>query len=79
MLKTTGSSVPSASRVDDNEIVGGGGGAGTESGGSVDRSDTSRYHLNPKFKQKLCSNIRNNLKYPEYKNHCQVYQLRIYN
>ena len=34
MLKTTGSSVASASRVDDDE-VGGGGGAGAESGGSI--------------------------------------------
>ena len=34
MLKTTGSSVTSASRVDDNEVVGG--------GGAIGRSDTSR-------------------------------------
>ena len=34
MLKTTGSSIASASRVDDNEVVGGGG-AGAESGESV--------------------------------------------
>ena len=35
MLKTTGSSVASAFRVDDNKVVGGGDGAGAESGGSV--------------------------------------------
>ena len=34
MLKTTGSSVTTASRVDNNEVVGGGG-AGAESGGSI--------------------------------------------
>ena len=35
MLKTTGSSVASAFRVDDDEVVGSGDGAGAESGGSV--------------------------------------------
>ena len=35
MLRTTGSSITSASRVDDDEVVGGGS-AGAESGGSVD-------------------------------------------
>ena len=35
MLKTTGSSVVSAFRVDDDEFVGGGDGAGAESGGSI--------------------------------------------
>ena len=35
MLKTTGSSVALAFRVDDNEVVGGGDGARAESGGSV--------------------------------------------
>ena len=35
MLKTTGSSIVSAFRVDDNEVVGSGGGAGAENGGSI--------------------------------------------
>ena len=35
MFKTTGSSVASAFRVDDDEIVGGGGYAGAENGGSI--------------------------------------------
>ena len=35
MLKTTGSSVASAFRVDDDEVVGGGDGAEAESDGSV--------------------------------------------
>ena len=35
MLKTTGSSIASAFRIDDNEVVGGGDGAGAESGGSI--------------------------------------------
>ena len=34
MLKTTGSSIASVSRVDDNEVIGG--------GGAIGRSDTSR-------------------------------------
>ena len=38
MLRTIGSSVASASRVDDNEVVGGGG-AGAKSGGSVGGSE----------------------------------------
>ena len=41
MLKRTGSSVASASRADDNEVVGGGD-ARAESGGSVDGLDASR-------------------------------------
>ena len=35
MSKTTGSSVASASRVDDDEVVGDDGGAGAENGGSI--------------------------------------------
>ena len=35
MLKTTGLSIVSASRVDDNEVVSGGGGAGAENDGSI--------------------------------------------
>ena len=50
MLKTTGSSVASAFRVDDNEVVGGGDGARAESGGSD-------------VKQKVGSIVRN---HPEY-------------
>ena len=43
MLKITGSSVAPAFRVDDDEVVGGSGGAGVESGENVGRSDASRY------------------------------------
>ena len=50
MLKITGSSIESDFGVDDNEIVGSGGGAGAESGGSV-------------VKQKVGSIVHN---YPEY-------------
>ena len=35
MLKTTGSSVASAFRIDDDKVVGGGDGVGAESGGSI--------------------------------------------
>ena len=52
MLKTTGSSVASAFRVDDNGIVGGGGGAGAD--GSV-------------IEQKVDSIVRNHPEYPEDK------------
>ena len=44
MLKTTGSSITSASRVDDNEIVGG--------GGAVGRSDASRKSAKSKSRSK---------------------------
>ena len=48
MLKTTGSSVASASRVDDNEVVGGDGGAGA--GGSVvERKVGSIVHNHPEY------------------------------
>ena len=52
MLKTTGSSIASAFRVDDNEIVGGGGGVGA--GGNV-------------VKQKVGSIVRNHPEYSEDK------------
>ena len=42
MLKTTGSSVASVSRVDDDEVVGGGGVAKVENGRSIGGSDASR-------------------------------------
>ena len=42
MLKTTGLFVASVLRVDNNEVVGSGGGARAESGGSVDGLDASR-------------------------------------
>ena len=45
MLKTTKSSVVSVFRVDDNEIIGGGGGTGAESGGNFGESDISRKKL----------------------------------
>ena len=51
MLKTTGSSVASASRVDDDEVVGDGG-AGAKSGGSV-------------VERKVDSIVRNHPEYPE--------------
>ena len=42
MLKTNGSSVASASRIDNDEDVDGGGDVGAESGGSVGELDASR-------------------------------------
>ena len=41
-MKTTRSSVVSAFKVDDNEVVGSGGGAGAKSGENVGRSDALR-------------------------------------
>ena len=54
MLKTTGSSVASAFRVDNDKVVGGGDGAGAECGGSV-------------IEQKVGSIVSNHLEYPEDK------------
>ena len=54
MLKTTGSSVASAFRVDDDEVVGGGDGAGAECGGSI-------------IERKVGSIVRNHPEYPEDK------------
>ena len=63
MLKTTGSSVASASRVDDDEVVDGGGGAGAESGRSVGGSDASR-KKSTKSKSQTKSGL-NCTEYPE--------------
>ena len=52
MLKTIGSSVASAFRVDDNEVISCSGGVGAESGGSV-------------VEQKLGSIVHNHPEYPE--------------
>ena len=78
MLTTTGSSVASALRVDNNKIIGDSGGIWAESGGSVDGLDASRNWLSPKVEQKMGSNIHNHLEYLEYKGPRRVCRLCIF-
>ena len=53
MLKTTGSSVASAFRDDDNEVVGGSSAAGAESGESVLKQKVGSIILNTRKTRKV--------------------------
>ena len=67
MLNTTWSSVASASRIDNNEVIADGGRAGAESDGSVGRSDTSKKSTKSKIRTKIgYLGNNNNTKEPKF-------------